>query len=138
MLHLAIFSPGSIEKIFNGQKSIESRFSKVKCQPFGLVSKGDIILMKKSGGQILGYFIAGKVKYFEKASKKVVKQVFEDFKHELAVSNEFISNKIDSKFITLIWITKPARFRVPISVKKRNMLGWVCLGTESQNQITFW
>lgn len=63
--HLAILTPGWIELILDGKKTIESRFSKVRCAPFGKVQEGDIVFMKESGGLVKGMFTVVKVDTIE-------------------------------------------------------------------------
>jgi predicted transcriptional regulator len=136
MLHLAIFTPGFIEKIFTGKKTIESRFSQIKCAPFDVIEKGDLILMKKSGGPVVGYFVAGTVSFYNDPSKKRLSEIVKKHWDELALTEDFWKQKQNSKYLTLIEIKKPTKFRVPVSVKKHNLSGWVCLGGESQSQIS--
>lgn len=62
--HLAILSPGWIELILDGSKTIESRFTKVRCAPFGKVHEGDIVYLKESGGLVKGMFTVAKVETY--------------------------------------------------------------------------
>lgn len=135
MLHLAIFSPGYIQKIFTGQKRLESRFSKIRCEPFGVIDEGDLVLMKKSGGPIVGYFVVGNVEQYQNVSVKQLSKIVKKNWHDLALSEEFWAKRKDSKYLTIIEITRPTKFRFPIAVKKSSLHGWVSLGGESQKQI---
>jgi len=135
MLHLAIFSPGYIDKIFTGRKTLESRFSKIRCEPFGSVEEGDLVLMKKSGGPIVGYFVAGAVTFYEPVSPERLRGIVQRYWDNLAITEEFLMARRDSKYLTIIEITKPTRFRFPVVVKKKSLHGWVGLGGESQRQI---
>lgn len=62
--HLALFTKGYIDLILNGSKTIESRFSKIKCAPYNKVSKGDLIYMKEISGPIKGIFVVEEVQTF--------------------------------------------------------------------------
>lgn len=135
MLHLAVFSPGFIRKIFTGQKSIDGRFSKIRCMPYAAIEKGDLVFMKKSGAKVVGYFLAGKIQFFEDLTKKKLKSIVKKHWNELALSNEFWSKRKNSKYLTLIEIKRPTKFRIPIVVKKKSLSGWISLGGESQKQI---
>lgn len=135
MLHLAIFTPGFIEKIFTGKKTYDGRFSQIRCMPFGSIEKGDLVLMKRSGGPIIGYFIAGNIEFYSDLSPTKLKKIVKKYWGELAISNEFWKKKKSSRYLTLIKIRKPTKFRFPISVRKSNLSGWVSLGGESQSQI---
>lgn len=135
MLHLAIFAPGYIDKIFTGQKTLESRFSKIRCEPYGTIEQGDLVLMKKSGGPIVGYFVAGKVTFYEIVSPEHLMGLVKNRWSELAITKDFLKDRLDSKFLTIIGVTKPTKFRFPVLVKKKSLHGWVGLGGESQTQI---
>ena len=52
--HLAILAPGWIDPILDGAKTIKSRFTKVRCAPYGKVHAGDLIYMKERGGPVKG------------------------------------------------------------------------------------
>ena len=65
MKHLAIFKGRGAELILTGEKSIESRFSKRKDPPFGLISSGDLVYIKLSGKDIIGQFRVKKVIFFD-------------------------------------------------------------------------
>lgn len=135
MLHLAIFSPGYIQKIFTGKKRLEGRFSKIRCEPFGIVDTGDLVLMKKSGGPIVGYFVVGDVEQYQNVSVKHLGEIVRVYWYDLALTKSFWEKKKGSKYLTILEITRPTKFRFPIAVKKRSLHGWVSLGGESQKQI---
>ncbi|HTH55702.1 MAG TPA: ASCH domain-containing protein, partial [Cyclobacteriaceae bacterium] len=52
-IHLAIFVEPFLQFLLDGKKTIESRFSINRCPPFNKVAKGDLLLIKKSGGPIV-------------------------------------------------------------------------------------
>jgi len=135
MLHLAIFSSGFINKIFTGRKTYDGRFSKIRCMPFANIESGDLVLMKKSGGPIVGYFIAGNVKFFKDLDRKRLKRIVDKYWDKLVLTKKFWSMKKFSKYLTLIEITRPTKFRIPVIVKKKNLSGWVSIGGKSQQQI---
>lgn len=53
-LHLAVFIEPYLSFIFEGKKTIESRFNTAKQAPFQRVSAGDVLLLKRSGGPVCG------------------------------------------------------------------------------------
>lgn len=53
-IHLAVFVEPFLGYVLDGSKTVESRFSVNRCAPFGKVSKGDVILLKKAGGPVVG------------------------------------------------------------------------------------
>ena len=48
--HLAIFTPPFLDLILEGRKTVEGRFSKVRCAPFGVVQEGDVVNIDMSIG----------------------------------------------------------------------------------------
>jgi hypothetical protein len=60
-LHLAVLTEPFLSLLVNGTKTIESRFSRVRCAPYGCLARGDVIAVKRAGGPVLGAFIAGPV-----------------------------------------------------------------------------
>lgn len=66
--HLAILKQPYLDYILSGQKTIESRFSRLKSAPFGVIKAGDIVLLKESGGKVKGEFEVDKVLFFENMS----------------------------------------------------------------------
>jgi hypothetical protein len=53
-IHLAVLVEPYLSLILEGKKTIESRFSVNRHAPFEQVGKGDIIILKKSSGPIVG------------------------------------------------------------------------------------
>ena len=70
MKHLAIFDKDTAEKINQGKKSFELRVSQRRIPPFGRVQSGDTVLVKVSGGKLVGQFQVGEVLFLEKPKKK--------------------------------------------------------------------
>ena len=69
--HLAILTPGWIDLILDGTKTIESRFTRVRCAPFRKVHEGDSVYLKESGGLVKGMFTVAKVETFENLTASV-------------------------------------------------------------------
>ena len=53
-IHLAVLVEPYLSLILEGKKTIESRFSVNRHAPFEQVEKGDIIILKKSSGPVVG------------------------------------------------------------------------------------
>lgn len=50
-----------------GTKTIGSRFSRNYVAPFGLLNSGDIMLLKRTGADVVGIARAGQVKFLERS-----------------------------------------------------------------------
>ncbi|MBI4039393.1 hypothetical protein HY388_01035 [Candidatus Daviesbacteria bacterium] len=126
--HLAIFTGDTIDKILSGQKTIESRFSRQKIAPFGQVAKGDLILMKQSGGKLRGQFLVDKTIFFDHPSTQDVQLIKNKYAQEIAVDEKFWLRHEGACYITLIFITHPTAFLVePFKIPKKDLRGWVVL-----------
>ena len=131
--HLCIFPSGWIELILDGKKTIESRFSKVRCAPFGKVHEGDIVYMKESGGPVKGMFTVAKIETFENLTdaqicdlfyKEYREQIFSDISASMRRPPE---KWLTAKHATFIHIADPVTFDEPVSIDKRDPRAWVVL-----------
>ena len=130
--HLCIFPPGWIELILEGDKTIESRFSKVKCAPFRKVHEGDVVFMKESGGFVKGQFTVAKVQTFQDMTTWQTTDIFQRYRNEIFVSYSprypsLPEKWLESKYATLIHIADPVAFHTPFAFPKRDRRAWVVL-----------
>lgn len=117
MKHLAIFKGNGAEKILSGQKTIESRFSRRRIPPFGVVATGDLVYIKRSGRDIIGQFKVKRVIFFDGVDAEEVKK------------NYGQEAKENARYATLIFIGNSSRFITsPLKLKKKDLRGWVVLG----------
>ena len=131
--HLAILSPGWIELIFDGSKTIESRFTKVRCAPFGKVNEGDVVYLKESGGLVKGMFTVARVETFENLTDGQICDLFykeyrEQIFSEMSTYMQRPPEKwLTAKHATLIHISDPIAFDDPLPFPKRDPRAWVVL-----------
>ena len=125
--HLAIFIGSAIDDIISGKKSIESRFSLGRVLPYGQISKDDEILLKKSGGDVIGRVIADNVLYYDNLTPESIAILRKEYSKELCVDDVFWQRKSNSRFGTLIFLKAPERFLVPIKINKKDRRPWVVL-----------
>lgn len=123
--HIAIFIGSAIEDILIGKKTIESRFSQSRVLPYGEVSKDDIILLKKSGGDILGQAIVDNVLYYDNLNPSSVEVLKKEYSDAIAAGEKFWLTKKNSKYGTLIFLKKPKRFVFPLQFKKKDRRPWL-------------
>lgn len=129
MKHLAIFKGEGAEKILTGKKTIESRFSKSRIAPYGMIATGDLIYIKPSGGNIIGQFRVKKVIYFDGLDKEGVEEIKERYGKEIATDTAYWESKLGDKYCTLIFIGNSNRFITsPIKPHKKDLRGWMVLG----------
>src|SRR3989344_8745778 len=113
--HLAIFNPPFFELILERRKTIEGRFSKVRCAPFGVVQEGDVVLMKESGGLVRGSFVVTKVERFENLTEEKLKELEARYSESLCADADpqYWQKRRASKYATLMHVAQPTRFERP-------------------------
>ena len=126
--HLAIFKGEAGEAILTGKKTIESRFSRVKNPPFGLISSGDLVYIKPSGKDIIGQFRVKKVIFYDNLDLGDFRDLRERYGKELAVDGDYWKKVSAARFGTFIFIGDSSRFITsPVKIKKSDLRGWVVL-----------
>lgn len=126
--HLAIFKGGVGELILSGKKTVESRFSRIKNPPFGVIGSGDLVYIKPSGKDIIGEFRVKKVIFYDGFSLSDLSALRKRYGKELAVGSEYWEKKKTSRYGTLIFIGDSSRFITsPIKFPKKDLRGWVVL-----------
>lgn len=125
-IHLAVFVQPYLEYLLDGRKTIESRFSAVRCAPFGRVADGDLILIKASGGPVVGVAEIGETWSYrlDPASWKMIRR---EFATALCAQDPtFWESRQHAAFATLLQVRRVQRL-APIPWRKRDRRGWVVL-----------
>lgn len=123
-VHLAVFVEPFLGYILSGHKTVESRFSTVRFPPYGRVSRGDFVLLKESGGPVVGIAEVGAA-WFYKLNAESWRTIRRDFAAALCAEDpEFWKSREKAEFATLMYVTRTKRFR-PIAWPKRDRRGWV-------------
>jgi hypothetical protein len=118
-----------LEKVVRGEKTIESRFSRVKCPPFNCVTSGDVILFKKPGGPIKARATAAEVLNFSGLTPDAVRHIMDKYRDGLRLCETLMRAKLDARYCTLVFLTDVQRV-VPFPVHKKDRRGWVVLRSD--------
>ena len=134
-LHLGVFIEPYLQLVLDGEKTLESRFSINKIAPLNKVATGDILLLKRTAGPIVGICQISDVLTFSLNSK-----VFEDIKnkynHDLRIQNsDFWIQKNRSKHATLMKIENVVTLRSAINFTKKDRRGWIVLHSSETEKI---
>ena len=124
MVHVAIMDKETINKILNGSKTIESRFSKNKITPYQKVSIGDTIYLKETGKDIIATFLVDRVVYFDNITPDIMKVIREKYGKFINASDDYWNLKNDTNYGTLIYIKNPISIK-PIKFNKKGRAGFV-------------
>src|SRR5215212_382501 len=129
-LHLAVFIEPFLKYVLNGQKTIETRFSSMRCAPYERVQNGDVVLLKRSGGPIVGLCQISSVRFYELEENSW--QEIRTFAREICAENPaFWEAREDASFATLMHI-KQVQAIDSVPFYKRDRRGWVVLRSPSQ------
>lgn len=133
-IHLGIFIEPYLSLIIEGKKTIESRFSINRCAPYRKVRKNDIILLKRSGGAIIGMCQVSQVWSYvlDKAYWEEIQNVHSK---ALCINNpDFWDQKKKSNYATLMKLSNIHLFETPIVFPKSDRRGWVVIHYSDNNQ----
>lgn len=91
------------------------------------ININDFILIKKSGGNIIGVIEIEKILFYDLDNDiNSLRDIKNKYWQQLCLDDEFWNSKSDSKYCTLIFIKK-IHFINPIKIVKNNMLSWIVL-----------
>ena len=133
--HLAILTPGWIDLILDGKKTIESRFTKVKCAPYGKVNTGDVVYLKESGGPVKGQFAAAEVETFHFWRLHDIWSIFYKYRSQIfawdypeEVASYCLPHKwMVSQYATLIHIADVIAYEHPFPYRQKGRSAWLLL-----------
>ncbi|MER9758009.1 ASCH domain-containing protein [Mesorhizobium sp. M0166] len=124
-IHLAIFSEPFLSMVLSGEKTIESRFSRNRCAPYGEIGDGDIILVKEVSGPICGIALARRTWCYDLEAEPL-DRIRHRFGAGIGADDEFWASRADALYATLIELDTPASI-APVNCDKRDRRGWVSL-----------
>ncbi|MGB9751013.1 MAG: hypothetical protein C0183_04260 [Roseiflexus castenholzii] len=125
--HLAILREPYLSRILAGVKTIEARFLRVRAAPYGSVTAGDTLFLKRAGGPIVATARAARVATFDHPTPAQITALIERYAAELRLDNDMRSHAQYSRYIVLIWLTDVAPLGDPPTVSKRDRRAWVVL-----------
>jgi hypothetical protein len=130
-IHLAVFVEPFLGYVLDGSKTVESRFSVNRCAPFGRVSPGDVVLLKRPGGPVVGIVSVRTVWSYEldASSWPVIRERFA--KSLRAQDPEFWERRRGASYATLMLMDQ-VRGLEPVEWAKRDRRGWVVVRSLEQ------
>jgi hypothetical protein len=131
-IHLAIFAEPFLSMVFSGRKTIESRFSRNRCAPYGKICDGDIVLIKEVAGPICGLVLARQTWCYD-LDTEPIDRIRDRFGRGIGGDEEFWASLANAHYATLIELDRPAAI-APVACNKRDRRGWVSLRSR---QMTF-
>lgn len=125
-LHLAVLVEPYLGAILAGQKTIESRFARQRRAPYGQAAGGDIVILKRSGGPILGLAMISQAQDYA-LTAGVLQELQAAYAAPLwAQEPAFWAARVGCRYATLLWLD-PVLPITPLHIARRNRRGWVVL-----------
>jgi hypothetical protein len=125
--HLAILREPYLAQVLLGEKTIESRFARVRAAPYGRVALGDLIWLKRAGGPIAGVARAAEVRQFADLTPERVDALLDQFADALRLGEDFAARARRGRYATLIWLDHVRALTPPLPYPRRDRRGWVIL-----------
>ncbi len=127
-IHIAVFNEPFLSAVIQGKKLVESRFSLIRVNPFRKVYKGDIVLIKKTAGNVLGFFFCGNIEYWVLNSKSSLKEL--ELKYSTAICSnldpKFWESREHSRYATLIEIQE-IHILKSFGIGKKDRTSWTVI-----------
>jgi hypothetical protein len=124
-LHLAILVEPYLQFVLDRSKTVESRFSRKRSAPFGKVSPGDVVLLKRSSGPLVGSCTVTAV-WDYRLTPTSWSEIKQRFGPAICPQGPFWEDRREASFATLMQITE-ARALPQLVLPKRDRRGWVVL-----------
>lgn len=132
-LHIAILVNPYLQRILNGQKTIESRFSSQRRTPYECVDPGDVLLFKLSGGPIQGIGRVASAQFL-KVTPEVLQDIQIRYADALGVTDPaFWEARSGASFATLLHLEN-VREITPITFTKRDQRAWIVLNQRATQE----
>lgn len=131
-VHLAILLEPYLQFIFDGTKTVESRFSKNRIAPYNMVEPGDVVLLKKAAVRAVSGVCVVRRVWFYKLDDRTWSDIRDGFSRALRAEDpSFWERRKAAQFATLMRISE-VQVLPPIEVHKHDRRGWVVLRSQRQ------
>lgn len=125
-IHVGVFVQPFLNFILEGTKTIESRFSITRRAPFEQVDTGDLILLKESGGPIVGSCRVSET-WFYRIEPNSWSHIRREFAQAICAQGpQFWAAHAHTNYATLLRIEDVRAF-TPINFLKKDRRGWVVI-----------
>jgi hypothetical protein len=124
-IHLAILNEPYLRFVLDETKTVESRFSRNACAPFGRVTTGDIVLLKRASGPVVGACTVTAA-WDYRLTPTAWSEIKRRFGRAMCAQADFWDDRREASYATLMKI-RDARRLPDLHIPKRDRRGWVVL-----------
>ena len=123
--HLVMLVEPYLTRLLDGTKTVESRFSRQRRPPFGIVEAGDTLILKRSSGSVLGLCTVAQVYYFDLARINL-QTIQKRFGRAISADEKFWRDQRQARFVSLFRVEHVVRLS-EITCHKRDRRAWVVM-----------
>jgi ASC-1-like (ASCH) protein len=124
--HLVVVKRPYLEAILQGQKTIESRFTRSKRHFFGRVLPDDKLFLKLSSGPVCATATVAAAKHFENLTGRRILEIKQQYNDHIKGTDEYWRSKMGCGFGLLVWL-KDVEPVEPVRISKKDWRAWVVL-----------
>ncbi len=131
-VHIAIVRPPYDRLIVDGRKVIESRFTKVACPPFGWVTPGDVVYVKRAGGPFVARAEAAQVLAVDRLTPARVDELVARYNRGICGEAAYWRGvRRTAKFATLVWLREVRPTGAAPRYRPIHMRAWYVLDADA-------
>ncbi len=124
-----------LDLILEGRKTVESRLTRVRCEPFGRIEIGDRVYFKERSGPIRAAATVGGLRVHEGLTPGAVQRLRAEHNDHILGGREYWSLKRDARYAVLIWLADVAPAADWPVRPRLNGRGWLCLDGAAADRI---
>ena len=124
MNHLVILRPPYLDMILRGEKSVESRLSRRRHPAATRCAPGDVLYLKRTGGDIEGRARVGRIDAYEGLDREGLRALAEQWAGRVAATDGddwYQRIKQDARHALFFTLTEVERIRIPAAALPRNL-----------------
>jgi hypothetical protein len=126
-LHLAVMGEPYLSMALAGVKTVESRLSRTRRAPWGVVARRDLLLLKKASGPVVGVAEVGEVWGYEVGEGgRAVGEIRREFDGRVRGEPAYWAARREARYATLLELARVEA--IPgVECEKRDRNAWVVL-----------
>ncbi len=135
--HVAVVRRCFLDELLAGRKTIESRLTATRRDPFGRVRAGERVYLKESGGPFRGVGVVERAEFSRVRGPRGLWRVLEPHMEAIggaaiAEAEAFVrSRERSARFVSLVWLRSVAADARGVSIPKLHGRAWLCLPRNS-------
>lgn len=119
---------GLIDAILEGKKTIESRWYKTKRSPWNMISEGETVYFKDTGGPVRAKATVKTVLQFSNLDQNDIQRISEEYASQIMMKSDQLIQQHQTKKYCILVFLQDAQSVKPFHIDKTgfgNMTAWI-------------